>query len=335
MNKWIFVGSLGAVFLFTLGFSYGPGYGGGILAFLGNNSDTSTSVSPSDMVTPVVTQKKVVTSGSVTNVTTVSPSMSPLPYNNDAQYYSESPVVTPVSSNVTTVSPRPSVTLSVSPSPSPTVTPRSVTTSTPQPSVTPFPTPTPIQTQSPIPTSVPETNSVGSVVINEIAWMGTKASQYAEWIELYNTAGNSIDLSGWKIIENNSGAIVVTLSGLIQANGYYIIERVTTTSPHVFKDLTANISGSFGGGGLSNSGEKLTLYDSSENVIDTVDGSAQWYGTGTASPDYKSMERIDPRKSGGISNNWGTNNGLIVNGINSDGGPVNGTPGTSNSVATP
>ena len=35
------------------------------------------------------------------------------------------------------------------------------------------------------------------VVISEIAWMGTTASDDDEWIELYNNTGSSIDLTGW------------------------------------------------------------------------------------------------------------------------------------------
>ena len=35
------------------------------------------------------------------------------------------------------------------------------------------------------------------VRINEVAWMGTLVSSNDEWIELYNTGSNEIDLSGW------------------------------------------------------------------------------------------------------------------------------------------
>ena len=46
--------------------------------------------------------------------------------------------------------------------------------------------------------------SAGDVVINEIAWMGTEASSGHEWIELYNTTGNDIDLTNW-CIEDSGG----------------------------------------------------------------------------------------------------------------------------------
>ena len=162
--------------------------------------------------------------------------------------------------------------------------------------------------------------------------MGTKASQYAEWIELHNFADNLIDLSGWKIVEGGSGATVVTLIGSIQANGYFLIERVTQSSPHAFADVIADVSGSFGGSGLSNTGEQLILQDSGGNAVDVVDGSSAWLNKGTASPDYKSMERINPNISGSDSNNWSSSDGIYRHGLDAKGNPINGTPRAKNSV---
>lgn len=164
--------------------------------------------------------------------------------------------------------------------------------------------------------------------------MGTKASQYAEWIELYNITDSPIDLSGWKIIKSASGITVAGLAGSIQAHGYYLIERVTPSSPHSFnKNITANVSSPFGGSGLLNAGENLILQDSGGIKIDSVDGSTQWYGAGTASPDYKSMERIDSNKLGDDSTNWATNNGTVKNGYDSKDNEINGTPASPNSVS--
>ena len=143
MNRWIFIGTLGAVFLITLGFSYGPGYGGSLLAFLSNDSSSSPTVSPGDMVTPVVTLKKMVTLKTVTNVTNVPPLMSPLALPNDSQYYSVSPSVSPVTSYGVTMSPSPTAVQSVSPSP--VVTSPQPEAGTAPPTETPSPTLTPPQ----------------------------------------------------------------------------------------------------------------------------------------------------------------------------------------------
>jgi hypothetical protein len=43
----------------------------------------------------------------------------------------------------------------------------------------------------------------GAVVINEVAWGGTAANAAHEWIELYNTTGSAIDLTGWRSISSD------------------------------------------------------------------------------------------------------------------------------------
>ena len=50
------------------------------------------------------------------------------------------------------------------------------------------------------------------VVINEVAWMGTNASAYHEWIELHNTTGAAIDLTSWTLSAAD-GAPNITLAG--------------------------------------------------------------------------------------------------------------------------
>ncbi|MEK7645826.1 MAG: ComEA family DNA-binding protein [Patescibacteria group bacterium] len=178
MNRWIFVGSLGAVFLITLGFSYGPGYGGRLLAFLGANTTTSPKMSPNDMVTPMVTLKQVVTLKNVTNVTSmspvVSPTMSPLIYDNN-QYVSVSPSVSPSRTPTSVMSPSP---VTFQPVASPSLT----ETSSPTPlSLTPLSSPTP--TVTPIPTSSPQStkiniNTASYIELQEIPEVGTARAQY-------------------------------------------------------------------------------------------------------------------------------------------------------------
>src|SRR5688572_18920650 len=67
------------------------------------------------------------------------------------------------------------------------------------------------------------------VVINEVAWAGTAASTSAEWIELYNPTAADIDLSNWTIVTADGNPAVITIpSGIIPANGYFLLERVET-----------------------------------------------------------------------------------------------------------
>ena len=95
-----------------------------------------------------------------------------------------------------------------------------------------------------------------SVIINEIAWMGTSNSAQDEWIELYSASG--ANLEGW-ILKTADDAMNISLSGTIPAGGYFLIERTDdSTVPNVSADLVTPF-----GSGLSNSGEVLILINAS------------------------------------------------------------------------
>lgn len=169
----------------------------------------------------------------------------------------------------------------------------------------------------------------GSVVINEVAWAGHSGYTSDEWIELYNTTGAPIDLSGWTLSAAD-GSPNLTLSGVIPAYGYYLIERDDDTT---ISDIPADFKASFGVG-LSNAGEVLTLKNAQGEVIDTANGNGGAWPAGTASPTYYSMERRDPSLPD-TDSAWASNNGVIRNGISAGGTPINGTPKNRNSAATP
>jgi hypothetical protein len=86
-----------------------------------------------------------------------------------------------------------------------------------------------------------------SVVINEIM---AKPDDETEWVELYNSSDNTIDLSGWKIKDgNNSITDDINLSGQINSNGFIVFEHNK--------------------GWLNDSGDEIvTLLDSSDSIID-------------------------------------------------------------------
>ena len=159
-----------------------------------------------------------------------------------------------------------------------------------------------------------------SVVINEIAWMGTRASSSDEWIELYNATSAPIDLSGWVIYEGGGSTVIVVLGGIVDAYSYYLVER---TDDNTISDIDADKFGSWGGNGLHNdNGEHLVLKDGSGNIVDEVDASGGWLA-GLGSPEYKTMERV--------GNSWVTNDGVTKNGIDVAGNLINGTPRAANS----
>ena len=121
-----------------------------------------------------------------------------------------------------------------------------------------------------------------AIVINEIAWMGTTESSYCEWVELYNDGSANVDLSGWGLYEVglNGNVLIMALTKTIASGGYYLIERVTLSCPDSVPVIIADDAGSFGGSGLSNSGEMLILKNASDDEMDRMDGSSGWQGFG-------------------------------------------------------
>ncbi len=108
------------------------------------------------------------------------------------------------------------------------------------------------------------------VIINEIAWMGTKTSYNDEWIELYNNSDSPINLEGW-ILKTADGAPKINLTGTIAAKSFYLLERTDdNTVPGISADQIYT-------GALGNSGENLELYDNSGNLIDSLNCSSGWF----------------------------------------------------------
>lgn len=108
-----------------------------------------------------------------------------------------------------------------------------------------------------------------SVLLNEIAWMGTDVSSSDEWIELYNNGDSPISLDNWNIISED-GQPDIVLQGSISGGGYFLLERSDdSTVPGVVADFIYS-------GSLGNSGEYLELKDSSGIVQDTIDARDEW-----------------------------------------------------------
>lgn len=161
------------------------------------------------------------------------------------------------------------------------------------------------------------------VVINEIAWMGTQASTNDEWMELLNTTGQPIDLTGWTL-KAIDGTPDLALSGTINPYNFFLLERTADTT---VRDHPAN---QIYTGTLANSGEDLEIRDSSGNLVDLVSAATNgsWFAGDNATK--ASMERIDPAISGNNPANWETNDGITVYGLDALGNQIKGTAGQTN-----
>lgn len=161
-----------------------------------------------------------------------------------------------------------------------------------------------------------------AVLINEVAWAGTRADPSHEWIELFNNSSAPVDLSGWSLVSSD-GTPNIALNGVIPAGGYFLLER-NENATNIPADLIYD-----GNWALSDEGESLFLYDPSSNLVDSANGNGgAWPAGNTAT--FSSMERIGTLADSDSS--WFTNNGVMRNGLDFNEDPIWGTPKNSNSL---
>jgi hypothetical protein len=164
------------------------------------------------------------------------------------------------------------------------------------------------------------------VVINEIAWAGTKASASDEWIELYNNTEQDIDLTGFTL-KSADGSVNVILNGTIRAKAFYLLER---TSDSTVSDIVAS---QIYTGVLGNTGELLELKDHKGALIDRVGVEKGWLAGDNTTK--QAMERKDARKEGSDSQNWASNDTKTITGKDALGTPISGTPNNKNNATLP
>ncbi len=172
----------------------------------------------------------------------------------------------------------------------------------------------------------------GSVVINELMWMGSSLSTADEWIELRNTTGNDIDISGWQLTKLSAGVenimVEIPAGSTIPAKGYFLISNYDEANSQiaVTPDLVdASVS-------LANSQLQIKLYDGQWDgggtLIDVADDGVGDPAAGDNTNKY-SMMRVAPPGDGTLAASWFTAD--IAEGWDA-GAAEKGTPGSANYI---
>ena len=123
-------------------------------------------------------------------------------------------------------------------------------------------------------------NFVSALMINEIMYDLNGSDTKREWIEIYNNESN-INLSGWKFYEaeTNHGLTLINGSWIIENNSYAVIadnvDFFLIDNPEFNGTL---FDSSFS---LSNSGEILSLKNSSLVIVDSIFYNSSWGANGT------------------------------------------------------
>lgn len=161
----------------------------------------------------------------------------------------------------------------------------------------------------------------GSVIINEVMWMGTTLDSADEFIELRNMSASAVDISGWTI-ENAASGSSLTIPALstIPGNGYFLIANFGMGASRLniapnWVTTTLDLADSANG--------NLVLKDGGV-TMDSVKGDT--WPTGDSLNKY-SMERNLSPGDGLVAGNWHTGDAQL----NWDGGATEkGTPGAEN-----
>lgn len=208
----------------------------------------------------------------------------------------------PGEGTLSTPTPTPTVTHTATPTSTVTPTPTGtyftdtpdVRTHTPTPTVTLTPTATLTPTCSP--TAEP-TDPLGSLLISEVLYDPDGSEPAGEWFELYNAGGSIIDLSSYKLGDEETqgggegmyqfppGAILSPDHYMIVANqaiefitlyGFAPDYELVNSDPSI-PDMLPYDLWSSGAISLGNPGDEFILLDGSDQLVDTVSwGSSSW-----------------------------------------------------------
>jgi hypothetical protein len=165
--------------------------------------------------------------------------------------------------------------------------------------------------------AAPTSRADSVVVFNEIMYHPGNAAG-GEWLELHNQMAVDVDLSGWSLAKGVGYAFP---EGTVIPGGGYQVVALSPTELSAATGLT-NILGPYTGK-LSNSGDKIELYNRNQRLMDSVSYGVD--GDWPVGPDGSgvSLAKQDEDLASGSASNW------TVSAL------VGGSPGRRNFPITP
>ena len=156
------------------------------------------------------------------------------------------------------------------------------------------------------------------VVINEINYNSSDSFNPDDWVEIYNSSNDTIDISSWLLKDEDDEHIFTVPSNIKILPEQYIIFCKDTIK---FTELFPNVESYYGnlGFGLSGGSDLVRLFDSTGSLADTVryDDDHPW--PLSADGDGPTLELKHPTLDNTLWESWSASEGY-------------GTPGAQNSV---
>ncbi len=157
------------------------------------------------------------------------------------------------------------------------------------------------------------------VLLNEI--MYEPGIDNCEYIELYNSTADTVNLGGWKIFAGKDIYKISPTSLLLPPKQYFTFAADSIINSKYPVDVSRISIANISDFGLSASGETLIIKDLFSNVIDSVFYLPNWHNKNFVVTKNRSLERISFENNSNDPSNWST----CVN-------DAGGTPGKENSI---
>ncbi len=186
-------------------------------------------------------------------------------------------------------------------------------------------------------TQTTQAANLRDVIINEVSWVGSSATDTDEWLELRNASDTAINLQNWTIenAKNNTTFTITATSSIcstttIPAGGYFLISNFTSASstlnvssplPQCATDTALSLNNNYSLNG------PLTLKEGATVIDDTPASSTTAWPGGAAAPATSTMARNFAFGNGASTTSWHTS--IIANNFDT-GISDKGTPGYYN-----
>jgi hypothetical protein len=155
------------------------------------------------------------------------------------------------------------------------------------------------------------------IIINEINYKSIDSFNADDWIELYNSNSTTIDISNWKIKDDDDTHIFVIPAGTqIEANGFMVFVKDESDFINVFPSIPYIGELGYGFGGS----DAVRLYNLADELVDEVFYSSDAPWPTCADETGNTLELISPDLDNALPESWNCiNENGSPNAANSDG----------------